>query len=123
MKEVFLQTPGREASYNGSGETLPPDIFISLEKMGFSFFAGYAIGFMLRFVSRIATFFAGFLLFSMFILQYNGIVVIDWGSMNDQFSILAGSLSSEGSTFTKYMSSNLQNVAAFFGGMALGFRR
>lgn len=123
MKDNLVSDPGRETFFIDGSTSAPPDLFLSLEKMGFSFFAGYAIGYAIRFISRIMVFFAGFLLFSMFILQYNGILTIDWISMNNQFGILAGSLSSEGSNFTKYISSNLQNAAAFLGGLALGFRR
>lgn len=96
---------------------------LAVEKMGFSFFAGFAIGYAAKFVSKIVMFFAGTFILGLFILQYNNILVIDWASMNSQFSVFAHSFSLEGQTLITYMQGNFQNGAAFIGGLILGWRK
>ena len=100
-----------------------PEFLMSLEKMGFSFFAGYAIGFAVRFLSKIAMFFLGAFFLGLFILQFNGILVVDWGSLNQSFSVFSHSFSNESQVFLNYMKGNLQNGVAFIGGFVVGFRR
>ena len=46
--------------------------------MGFSFFVGFAIGFAVKTFLKIMFFLAGTILLILFVLQYNGMIEVNW---------------------------------------------
>lgn len=88
----------------------------------FSFFAGYAIGFMLRMASHIFLFIGGFVLALLFLLQYNDFVIINWGSIGHIFDGNFAWLSEIGGGFMEYMANNLPSGVGFFAGLVSSFK-
>ena len=92
-------------------------------RMGFSFFAGFAIAYALRTFVRVSVISIGVFLLAMFGLQYAGFIEVNWTVIGDRYDSAAGWLSGQFDDFRTFVTGYLPSAAGGAGGMALGFMK
>jgi len=92
-------------------------------RFGFSFFAGFAIGFALRAFLKITMLVAGVILLAIFGLEYAGIVSVNWADMASGFDGVTAWLEAQTSSFYDFIVGQLPSGASAAGGLVVGFRK
>ncbi len=92
-------------------------------KLGFSFFVGLSIGYMLRTFFKISLVFIGLILLSIFGLQYFGLVDVNWEAMEGHFNSLVATLKEEASNFKTFIAGSLPSAGMASLGLFTGFKR
>lgn len=100
-------------------ETYSPAVF----RLGFSFFAGFAMAYALRQFLKLTLLLAGVVLLGMFGLQYAGLVQIDWTAIEGKYNTLAAFLSEQTKSFTAFVSGYLPSATSAAAGAFIGFRK
>ena len=75
--------------------------------MGFSFFAGYVIGFATRTFLKFAFFLAGTILILLFLLQYNNLIDVKWEAFENIYNALIGWISPHLGGLKGFITANL----------------
>ncbi len=91
--------------------------------MGFSFFVGFAIGFATRTFMKIFFFGAGALFIALFLLQYNGIINVNWGSFEVAYNGMIDWVSPHLVGLKNFITANLSSAAMAGLGLFWGLRR
>lgn len=92
--------------------------------MSFSFFAGWATGFALKTLFRVALFFSGIVLLAVFTLQYADIIpVINWERAATLFQKAVATLKQEGGSLFDFVLTQLPTASAAAAGFYFGIRR
>lgn len=91
--------------------------------MGFSFFVGFAIGFAVRTFLKIMFFVVGTLLLVLFVLQYNGMIHVNWDSFEGSYNSLIAWISPHLGGLKNFITANLSSAAMAGTGLFLGLRR
>ncbi|MCB9841045.1 MAG: hypothetical protein H6809_05290 [Phycisphaeraceae bacterium] len=116
------QTAGGEAG--GEAEDRPIDLYSpAVFRLGFSFFAGFAMAYALRQFVKITIATLGVVLLGLFGLQYAGLIQVDWGLLEGKFDAAAAFLREQTESFTAFVRGYLPSSASAATGAFLGFRR
>lgn len=91
--------------------------------MGFSFFAGYVIGFATRTFLKFAFFLAGTALILLFVLQYNDLIHVKWDAFENLYNGLIAWISPHLGGLKNFITANLSSAAMAGLGLFWGFRR
>jgi uncharacterized membrane protein (Fun14 family) len=91
--------------------------------MGFSFFAGYVIGFATRTFLKFAFFLAGTALILLFVLQYNDLIHVKWDAFENLYNGLISWISPHLGGLKNFITANLSSAAMAGLGLFWGFRR
>jgi uncharacterized membrane protein (Fun14 family) len=121
--QPFFPDGPRERSVDegaeGSASTWSP----LLLKGGFSFIAGFAIGFALRAFFKISAVVLGLVLLAIFGLQYAGVLNVDWHSLEAHFNRIVGSVTGEASGFKDFIAQKLPAASLAGLGLFTGFKK
>ena len=91
--------------------------------MGFSFFAGYVIGFATRTFLKFTFFLAGTALILLFVLQYNNLIDVKWEAFETLYNGLITWISPHLGGLKNFITANLSSAAMAGLGLFWGFRR
>ena len=91
--------------------------------MGFSFFVGFTIGYAFRTFLKFVFFLSGAIFIMLFLLQYNGIININWASFELVYNNLIAWISPHLGGLKSFITANLSSAAMAGLGLFLGFRR
>ena len=91
--------------------------------MGFSFFAGYVIGFATRTFLKFTFFLAGTALILLFILQFNNLIDVKWDAFENLYNGLIAWISPHLGGLKNFITANLSSAAMAGLGLFWGFRR
>ena len=91
-------------------------------KLGFSFMIGLAMGFALKVAFKIALFVMGLILLALFLLQYQGVIDVDWSGFEVHYDTWIDWLSAHAGVFFGFVGDNLTSAASFLAGLALGLK-
>ncbi len=92
-------------------------------RLGFSFIAGFCIGSFLRATLKIAAIAFGFWLFFTFVLNYYGILTVDWTAMDSLWNRFAANVEQEWGSFQRFMTGSLPAAGLAVAGLAIGLKR
>lgn len=92
-------------------------------RLGFSFFAGFAVAAALRVAFKFAVMVAGFVILAVLGLQYAGMVNVNWNSISDQYDGVAAYLSGQFKSFSTFAQGVLPSASAAAVGLVAGWRR
>lgn len=91
-------------------------------KLGFSFMIGLAMGFALKVAFKIALLVMGLILLALFLLQYHGVIDVDWSGFEVHYDTWIDWLGAHAGVFFGFVGDNLTSAASFLAGLALGFK-
>ena len=91
--------------------------------LGFSFFAGFCIGYVARTFLKIAALICGLALLAVFGLEYAGVTNIDWTAVEGHFGSIIGWLKAQTNTFKDFVTGRLASTGSAAFGMFVGFRK
>ena len=91
--------------------------------MGFSFFVGFAIGFAVKTFLKIMFFVVGTILLVLFVLQYNGMIHVNWASFEGSYNALITWISPHLGGLKNFITANLSSAAMAGLGLFWGLRR
>jgi len=105
------------------GESIQAGNWIALfTYMGFSFFAGYVIGFATRTFMKFVFFLAGTALILLFSLQYAGMIDVQWDAFEKVYNGLIAWISPHLGGLKNFITANLSSAAMAGLGLFWGFR-
>ena len=117
-------TQGAGGEAPGEAENRPIDLYSpAVFRLGFSFFAGFAMAYALRQFVKITVATLGVVLLGLFGLQYAGLIQIDWGLLEGKLDAAAAFLQDQTESFTAFVRGYLPSTASAATGAFLGFRR
>ena len=106
------------------GESIQTGNWIALfTYMGFSFFAGYVIGFASRVFLKFVFFLSGTILLLLFGLQYAELIDVKWESFENIYNGLIAWISPHLGGLKNFITANLSSAAMAGMGLFWGFRR
>lgn len=91
--------------------------------MGFSFFVGFAIGFAVKTFLKIMFFVVGAIFLVLFVLQYNGMIEVNWHSFEGSYNALIAWISPHLGGLKNFITANLSSAAMAGLGLYWGLRR
>jgi uncharacterized membrane protein (Fun14 family) len=91
-------------------------------RLGFGFFAGFAMGYAARAFLRISILAAGLILLGLFGLQYAGLITVEWAAMDMVFDHFVNWLRTNTANFRDFITGQLPSAAAGLGGLLVGFK-
>ena len=91
--------------------------------MGFSFFVGFTIGYAFRTFLKFVFFISGAIFILLFLLQYNGMININWTIFEGVYDSLIKWISPHLGGLKNFITANLSSAAMAGLGLFLGFRR
>ncbi len=100
-------------------DTWSPAVF----RLGFSFFAAFAMAYALRQFLKVTLVVVGAALVGMFALQYLKVITVDWSLVEGKFDSVAAFIRSQTETFTKFVSGYLPSATSAAAGAFVGFRK
>ncbi len=111
-----------------AGDTTTADRLIdryggAVFKLGFGFFAGFALGYLLRAFVKITLIVAGAIILGLFSLQYFGVITVDWQRISGGFDTLSAWVGEQTKGFVNFVTGVLPATAAGMAGAAVGFVR
>ncbi len=92
-------------------------------RLGFGFFAGFAIGFALRTFVKITLVVVGVGLIALFGLQYAGLITVDWEQISGGFESFGSWATAQTKDFANFVTGYLPSATAGLAGVFVGFRR
>jgi uncharacterized membrane protein (Fun14 family) len=111
----------------GSGTTAGPaeePASKGVFRMGFSFFAGFSIGYFVRTTIKVLALLAGAVLLTIFALRWFEIIPpIDWTKVDELWNSFARKVGSETSRFTTFITGSLPAAGLAALGVFAGFKR
>jgi uncharacterized membrane protein (Fun14 family) len=102
-----------------SGEPAAKGVF----RLGFSFVAGFCLGSFVRATLKIAAIAFGFWLCMTLVLNYYGILTVDWQAMDSLWNRFAGNVESEWGSFQTFMTGSLPAAGLAATGLVIGLKR
>lgn len=92
-------------------------------RLGFGFFAGFAIGYAMRTFVKITLVVVGVALLGLFGLQYAGLVDVDWEKISGGFQSFGSWATAQTKDFANFITGYLPSASAGLAGAFVGFRR
>jgi len=106
------------------GESIQTGNWIALfTYMGFSFFAGFVIGFATRTFLKFVFFVSGTILILLFGLQYAGMIDVKWENFENVYNNLIAWISPHLGGLKNFVTANLSSATMAAVGLYWGFRR
>jgi uncharacterized membrane protein (Fun14 family) len=106
------------------GESIQTGNWIALfTYMGFSFFAGFVIGYATRTFLKFVFFLSGTALILLFVLQYNNLIDVKWEAFENLYNGLIAWISPHLGGLKGFITANLSSAAMASLGLFWGFRR
>lgn len=106
------------------GESIQAGNWVALfTYMGFSFFAGFAIGYATRTFMKFMFFLSGTVLLLLFGLQYAGLIDVRWEAFENVYNSLIAWISPHLGGLKNFITANLSSAAMAGLGLFWGFRR
>ncbi len=106
------------------GESIQAGNWIALfTYMGFSFFAGFVIGYATRTFLKFVFFISGTILILLFALQYAGMIDVKWDAFEGVYNNLITWISPKLGGLKGFITANLSSAAMASLGLFWGFRR
>lgn len=106
------------------GESIQTGNWVALfTYMGFSFFAGFVIGYATRTFLKIVFFLSGTVLILLFVLQYMGLIDVKWDAFENVYNGLIAWISPHLGGLKNVITANLSSAAMASLGLYWGFRR
>jgi uncharacterized membrane protein (Fun14 family) len=116
----YLPGSGDPEAVGGAAETsLSP----ALLKMGFSFFAAFAVGLAFRTFLKIALIFVGLQFLALFGLSYVDWVTVNWETMSTAFDRFAAGVQDEAQSFQTFVTGSLPQAGLGMLGLVAGLKR
>lgn len=119
-------TTGGTTGGTGVAEAEPStlDVFSpAVFRLGFSFFAAFAMAYALRQFVKVTLVVVGAVLIGLFALQYAGVISVDWSFVEGKFDSVAAFVKEQTATFTKFVSGYLPSATSAAAGAFVGFRK
>lgn len=113
------ESPANQSEIQTALDTWSPAIF----RLGFSFFAAFAMAYALRQFLKITLVIVGAALIGLFALQYLKVITVDWSLVEGKFDSVAAFLKSQTESFTKFVSGYLPSATSAAAGAFVGFKR
>lgn len=95
----------------------------ALTRIGVSFLVAFAAGFLLRSFLRIAIPFIALVALGAFVLQWSGVMPVDWTGVNEQAEEAGTWVASQSKSASSYLKSALPSAGAGAVGLFMGLRR
>lgn len=92
-------------------------------RLGFGFFAGFAIGYAMRAFVKITLVVVGVGLIALFGLQYAGLITVDWEQISGGFESFGSWATAQTKDFANFITGYLPSASAGLAGAFVGFRR
>jgi len=92
-------------------------------KLGFGFFAGFALGYAFRAFIKVTLIAAGVIIAALFALQYAGLIAIDWQRLSGGFDTATAWLADQTKDFVQFITGVFPSAAAGLTGAFVGFMR
>jgi len=106
------------------GESIQAGNWVALfTYMGFSFFAGFVIGYATRTFMKFVFFLSGAALILLFVLQYNNFIDVKWDAFENAYNGLIAWISPHLGGLKNFITANLSSAAMAGLGLFWGFRR
>jgi uncharacterized membrane protein (Fun14 family) len=102
-----------------SDESLSPAFL----RGGLSFFVAFAVAFAFRLFVKLAMFFVGLWLASLFLLSSAGYIEIHWSAIDASFTSWAGAIGKQFESFRTFIQGSLPSAGLAGAGLLAGFRR
>jgi uncharacterized membrane protein (Fun14 family) len=114
---------GGASSAEGAGDAADGAWSLGFLKMGFSFFVGFSLGYAFRKFLQIALFFAGAFFALMFLLSYQGFVVVQWDVIDLAFSSMVSDLGDQLTRARSFVTGSLPQAGLASLGLVAGYKR
>jgi uncharacterized membrane protein (Fun14 family) len=102
----------------------PVDVWSpAIFRMGFSFFAGFAIAYALRMFVKVSVISIGIFLLAMFGLQYAGFIEVNWTMVGERYETFSAWFGDQFKDFSTFVTGYLPSAATGTGGLAIGFMK
>lgn len=111
------------------GESPPPAsasddaLSAGLFRLGFSFFAGFCMGYAARQFLRLLALASGVALFLLMLLSYGELITVHWDAFDSLFESFAQRVQTDSEKFQRFVTGSLPSAALAGTGLYLGFRR
>jgi uncharacterized membrane protein (Fun14 family) len=92
-------------------------------RLGFGFFAGFAIGYAVRAFVKVSLIVVGVGLLALFGLQYAGLITVDWERVSGGFESFGSWATAQTKDFANFITGYLPSAGAGLAGAFVGFRR
>ncbi|RMH12242.1 MAG: hypothetical protein D6695_07310 [Planctomycetota bacterium] len=92
-------------------------------RLGFGFFAGFAVGYAMRMFVRVTLVGAGVAILGLAGLQYAGVIQVDWERLSGGFDTFGTWFSAQTQGFVAFVQGYLPTFGAGLAGAFVGFRR
>ena len=92
-------------------------------RLGFGFFAGFAIGYAVRAFVKVSLIVIGVGLLALFGLQYAGLITVDWERVSGGFETFGSWATAQTKDFANFITGYLPSAGAGLAGAFVGFRR
>jgi uncharacterized membrane protein (Fun14 family) len=92
-------------------------------RLGFGFFAGFAIGYAVRAFVKVSMIVIGVGLLALFGLQYAGLITVDWARVSGGFESFGSWATAQTKDFANFITGYLPSASAGLAGAFVGFRR
>lgn len=113
------EAPANQTEIQTALDTWSPAVF----RLGFSFFAAFAMAYALRQFVKVTVVVVGAALIGLFALQYFKLITVDWSLVEGKFDSLAAFLKDQTQSFTKFVSGYLPSATSAAAGAFIGFRK
>ncbi len=92
-------------------------------RLGFGFFAGFAIGYAVRAFVKVSLIVIGVGLLALFGLQYAGLITVDWARVSGGFESFGSWATAQTKDFANFITGYLPSAGAGLAGAFVGLRR
>jgi uncharacterized membrane protein (Fun14 family) len=115
--------PGQPAPSQLPGTAASEPASAGFFRLGFSFFAGFCIGFAVRKTLKLSAVFAGLLLLFLFLLAYAGLITVHWDAFDAMFQNLSQRVQRESENLRTFITGSLPAAGLAAAGLVAGFKK
>jgi uncharacterized membrane protein (Fun14 family) len=115
--------PGQPAPSQLPGTAASEPASAGFFRLGFSFFAGFCIGFAVRKTLKLSAVFAGLLLLFLFLLAYAGLITVHWDAFDAMFQNLSQRVQRESENLRTFITGSLPAAGLAATGLVAGFKK
>lgn len=143
----MLQDSAPPAAAPGSGQGVPPSLgqgyldtrnpvgsrpsagtvedpwSAGMFRLGFSFFAGFSVGYALRKAAKMVVFACGLAFLFLFLLAYAELITVNWNGFDQLFAKLGERIQEESAKFQTFITGSLPSATLAGLGLYTGIRR
>lgn len=114
--------PGGQPGSTGHGSGEEP-VSAGFFRLGFSFVAGFCIGYAVRKTLKLAALLTGLLLICLFLLSYFGLIEVKWHDIDQLFERFMRSVETESERFRTFVTGSLPAAGLAALGLVAGFKK